>query len=79
MTNEQLMMLGNAGLVAVLGFFIKMWINDLKQANRDIWKKISEMDQEKMDAKTCEIHHAEIKKRLHVHGVLGQAGEVIPQ
>lgn len=70
MSNDQLLILTNAALVAILGFFIRMWIGDLKAS-------ISDLKDKKMDVSACDMHHKEISAQLHRHGTLGTAGEVI--
>jgi hypothetical protein len=70
MDTQQLMWAANSLLVVVLGFFIKMWIDDLK-------KSITKLQDEKVDVKTCKLFHESIGKKVHSHGSLGQAGEVI--
>jgi nitrogenase molybdenum-iron protein alpha/beta subunit len=88
MSNEQIMILTNAALVTILGFMIRMWIMDLKQSIRDINgpdgviskinKRLDNVALEKVGVKTCDRLHDEIKSKLHQHGSLGAAGEVMP-
>jgi tetrahydromethanopterin S-methyltransferase subunit G len=52
---------------------------DVKETFEKINKRLDNMDAEKVDAKVYEHFHMEIRRKIHVHGVLGQAGEVIPQ
>lgn len=69
----QLLWVINSVLVLALGFFIKVWMNDLKDKVNDLKKELYG----KMDTKTCDFLHKDIKKYAHTHGDLGSSGEVV--
>ena len=70
---EKIMWGLNTLLLAVLAFFIRMWMLDIKDSLKDIRRDL----EGKQDAGVCDMHHREISRSLHIHGTLGQAGEVI--
>lgn len=75
MDNWQLLIGANAILLAVLGFFIKMWISgiraDLASVKEDLKTKAS--------VETCRWIHEGVDKLLHRHATTGSAGEVVPK
>jgi hypothetical protein len=58
----------NSGLIIVLGFFMKKWINDLE-------RKIDG----KADKTTCDKTHDILDKYAHSHALSGTSGEVVPR
>jgi type IV secretory pathway TrbD component len=72
-STDQIMILTNAVLVAVLGFMIRMWISDLKTTIRDITGKL----EKKVDKDICDTFHNQIRPKLHSHAHVGTAGEVV--
>jgi len=76
-TNEQFMWGANSVLVVCLGFFIRNWMASIKEDLKKITDRIDEIEEEKVDAKTCEIFHEQITAKLHTHAHVGQAGEVV--
>ena len=71
--NDQILWLVNSALVVILGFFIRMWINSIKESLKEIKDELHE----KVSKETCGLHHKELRRGAHTHGILGAAGEVI--
>jgi hypothetical protein len=65
----------NAVLVIVLGFFIKVWINGIKEAIQ----KIEDELENKVDKALCDRAHFLVDRFSHTHGQHGAAGETIDQ
>ena len=73
MDTPQILWLVNSVLVVALGFFIKSWMNDIKEKIRELKIELSG----KTDSKMCERLHREIEQYAHTHGELGSSGEVV--
>jgi hypothetical protein len=59
----------NAGAVGCAVFFIKLWMNGVKERQRDVREEL----EKKVDKASCETLH----KWAHKHGDEGTAGEVV--
>jgi hypothetical protein len=67
-------------LIAVLGFFIKMWINGIKTDILGVKTDIAEIKadlKEKADTEICRRIHEGVDKMLHRHAVTGASGEAV--
>jgi len=73
MDNLQLLYAANSALVVILGFFIRMWMASIKESLNEIKDDLDE----KVSKETCGMHHKELRRGAHTHGILGSAGEVI--
>lgn len=84
MTTEQLLWGALTLSFGVIATLVGLWWSSMKQTLADIKEtllkinlRLDNMDMEKVDLKTCEMFHADIKKKIHQHASLGTAGEVI--
>lgn len=70
MTPEQYLWAVTTLLVSIVGALIWAWVGKVD-------KRIEKIDEDKVDAKTHEIIMDDLKRKAHLHGSLGTAGEVI--
>ena len=59
----------NTFVLAIMLFLYNLLRGEIKKLDTDV--------RDRMPRSECEITHTEIGKKLHIHGTLGNAGEVI--
>ncbi len=80
MDNSQLMIIVNAGAIGCAIFFIKLWMNTLKETQNKLREdndKLRDRLDLKVDVLSCDRMHRLVEKIAHTHGSTGSAGEMI--
>ena len=73
MNMEQIMWGLMMASLAILGFFVKIWITNLKDNIKDIRDELDE----KIDKKIYEHDYMNLINTSHAHASSGNAGEVV--